>query len=87
MAREVSGDVATLLHAVDLRVVMGEEYVVFLLPLLHIDICVVWTSDKDSRGALIEWVVGELEIAESAIDLALATDVGLSDELFAVPVP
>lgn len=36
---------------------------------------------------MIEWVVGELEIAESAIDLALATNVGLGDELFAVPVP
>ena len=45
VAREVSGDVATLLNAVDLRVIMRKEYVVFLLPLLHVDIGVVWASD------------------------------------------
>ena len=47
MAREVGGDVTTLLQVVDLRVVLSEDRVVLLFSLLHVNEGVAGASDKN----------------------------------------
>ena len=79
--------VATLLQAVDLRVILGEEDVVLFLALLHVDVSIVGAGDQDGRRAMVTGVVADLELAKIIVDLALDADGGLGDELLAVPVP
>ena len=47
MAREVGRDIATLLQAVNLRVILREVSVVLFLALLHVDVGVVGSGDQD----------------------------------------
>ena len=47
MAREVGGDIAALLQAVNLRVILREVSIVLFLALLHVDVGVVGARDQD----------------------------------------
>lgn len=67
--------------------VLCENSVVFLFTLLQVDISVLGTSYQDGRGGLVKWIVRDLKVAECAIDLALAADIGLGNELLTLPIP
>ena len=89
MASKVLRNLSSVLHIIDLAVLLGEEdlVTVVLLPLLHVDERVARTGDKYRHASLIEGVVRDLEVAERAINRPLIADASLGDELLPLPVP
>ena len=89
MASEILRNLPSVLHIIDLTVLLGEENLVTVvfLSLLHIDERVAWTGDEYRHASLIEGVVGDLEVAERAINRPLIANAGLRDEFLTLPVP
>ena len=88
MTGEVGRDGTTLLKIVDLRVILSENRVMLLfLALLHVHKSVARPGHQHCGCALIEGVVGDLEVANGALDVALAPDASLRNQLLTVPIP
>ena len=88
MAGEIGGDVAPLFQIVDLGVILRENSVMLLLLLcFHVDKGVTGTRHQNLRSTLVEWVVRDLEVTNSALNASLAPDTCLSDKLLTIPIP
>ena len=87
MTGEVRWNLATLLHVVDLWMIMFEDCVILFLPLLHVDKSVAGSRHQDSRRTMINWVEWDLEVADISFYVALAANACLGYEFFPFPVP
>ena len=88
MAGKVCRDGTTLLKIVDLRVILRENRVMLLFfALLHVHKGVAGPGHQHCRCALIERIIGDLEVADRALDVALAPDASLGNQLLTVPIP
>ena len=88
MAGKVGRDGTTLLKIVNLGVILRENRVMLLLfALLHVHEGVSRPSHQHCGSALIERIIGDLEIADGALDVTLAPDASLRNQLLTVPIP
>ena len=68
--------------------VLSKNVVIILfLPLLHVNESVARTSHKHSWGTLIKRVVWNLKVANVSLNISLAADAGLRNQLLTLPIP
>ena len=68
--------------------ILCENCVMLLfLALFHVNKCVARPGHQHCRCTLIEWIVGDLEVADGTLDIALAPNTRLRYQLLTIPIP